>query len=138
MSNKEKRASKVKGFTLIEVIIAVSIVVILASLVVPKVAGYIDKAKEAKILNSGKQIYAAALWSYSDQGNTFVAANISETINRTVGVSLAATNPVTIDATTNNVTIGFTTDNVPCNVIIDHTDNSYKVNKNGTQIFSSK
>ncbi len=130
MSYKKNRVKK--GFTLIEVIIAVSIVVILASLTVPKVSGYIDKAKNAKVLNTAKQIYTAAMWSYSDQGNTFDEAKISKAINDTVGIIGITSTSVTKDDS--KVTIAFSTDSVPCSIVITTADNSYKVLKKDSDI----
>jgi type IV pilus assembly protein PilA len=130
------KSNKKKGFTLIEVIIAVSIVVILASLSVPKVTGYIDKAKNAKILNSGKQIYTAAMWSYSDQGNTFNKTKIFETINSTVGISGISETAININSTV--ITIPFSSDSVSCSVEISTSDNSYTIKKNTNAIFSSR
>jgi type IV pilus assembly protein PilA len=136
MNNKSLKVKK--AFTLIEVIIAVSIVVILASLAVPKVSGYIGKARDAKILNTGKQIYTAAMWSYSDQGNAFNASKVSEAINTAVGISGITASSISINATSGDVTITFSTDNNTCTVVIDDSDSSYKVNKGSNEIFASK
>jgi type IV pilus assembly protein PilA len=135
MNNKKCRLCIVKGFTLIEVIIAVSIVVILASLTVPKITGYIDKAKTAKVLNAGKQIYTAAMWSYSDQGNTINVDNIKNAIEDTTSLGTVPT--VTKNDVEKSVTIAFTTDSVACSIVIVPDNNSYIIKKNGTNIFNS-
>jgi type IV pilus assembly protein PilA len=128
---KCKKFVSKRGFTLIEVIIAVSIVVILASLVVPKVTGYIDKARNAKVINTGKQIYTAAMWSFTDQGNVFKEAEILGTIKNTLGTG------ATVTSGTTDVTVKFYTDNVECSVVITTADNSYKIYKNSENIFAS-
>jgi type IV pilus assembly protein PilA len=132
MNNKKYKLCKAKGFTLIEVIIAVSIVVILASLTVPKVTGYIDKAKDAKAINAGKQLYTATMWSYSDQGNTINKAQIEKTIADTMSLSTA---PIATPASDGkSVAITFTTDNVNCSILIVPDNNSYVISKNGIAI----
>jgi type IV pilus assembly protein PilA len=127
---------KKKGFTLIEVIVAVTIVVILASLSVPKVAGYIDRAKNVKILNAGKQIYTAAMWSYSDQGNAFVKAKVLDAITSTTSITGIESDRVSIGAT--EVIIPFSSDSTNCSVIIQSTDSSYKVMKGINEIIDIK
>jgi type IV pilus assembly protein PilA len=125
MNNKKCNMCKAKGFTLIEVIIAVSIVVILASLTVPKVTGYIGKAKNAKALNAGKQIYTAAMWSYSDQGNT-----IDETqIKNTIADTMADVSVSSVVKGENSVTVKFLSDNVTYAVVINTSESSYTVSK---------
>lgn len=135
MNNKKCRICKAKGFTLIEVIIAVSIVVILASLTLPKVTGYIDRAKTAKVLNAGKQIYTAAMWSYSDQGNTISEDKIKNAVADTMSLGTVPT--VTKNDVDKSVTIAFTIDSVICSIVIVPDNNSYIIKKNGTDIFNS-
>lgn len=50
--------NKVKGFTLIELIIVISIIAILATAFVPKMAGFITEAKKVTILNEATKIIA--------------------------------------------------------------------------------
>lgn len=135
MNNKICRICKAKGFTLIEIIIAVSIVVILASLTLPKVTGYIDRAKTAKVLNAGKQIYTAAMWSYSDQGNTISEDKIKNAVEETMSLGTVPT--VDLDADKESVTIAFTIDNAECIVEIVLENSSYTVSKDGIEIFDS-
>jgi type IV pilus assembly protein PilA len=135
MNNKKCRICKAKGFTLIEVIIAVSIVVILASLTLPKVTGYIDRAKTAKVLNAGKQIYTAAMWSYSDQGNTISEDKIKNAVADTMSLGTVPT--VTKNDVDKSVTIAFTIDSVICTIVIVPDNNSYIIKKNGIDIFNS-
>lgn len=46
---KEMRDNK-KGFTLVELIVVLVILAILAALLIPALTGYIDKAKESRLL----------------------------------------------------------------------------------------
>ncbi|MEG1429578.1 MAG: prepilin-type N-terminal cleavage/methylation domain-containing protein [Hydrogenoanaerobacterium sp.] len=49
-----------KGFTLVEVIVVLVILAILAAISIPSLTGYIDKAKDAALIQEGRQVYAAA------------------------------------------------------------------------------
>lgn len=120
----EKRNHKRnKGFTLIEVIVAVSIVIILATLAVPKVSAYLSKAKEAKAMSVGKQIYNAAMWSYTNSGDKFTANDIKSSVSSVSNVNLSE-NP-TVDG--DKATINFTSDSNTYEVVVDGVNNSYTI-----------
>lgn len=123
-----------KGFTLIEVIVAVSIVIILASLAVPKVAAYIDKAKNAKVITQGKQIYTAAMWSYSEEEGKFISGSISEAVNTVSGISSISKISV---KNTKNVDISFTSDSNTYLLNIDADTNTYKITMGNKLVFNS-
>ncbi len=50
---------KNKGFTLVELIVVLVILAILAALLVPALAGYIDKAKEKKVIAETRMLHTA-------------------------------------------------------------------------------
>lgn len=50
---------KKKGFTLIELVAVVAIIGILAALLVPKIAGYIEDAKKTKVVDQARQVHMA-------------------------------------------------------------------------------
>lgn len=142
----KKLISRKKGFTLIEVIIAVSIVVILASLSVPKITGYLEKAKDSKAVSIGKQIYTAAMWSYSEKGSSFDGVSVLSAIQDTTGVqgiSFNASDSSSSIVVTNskNISIAFTSDNKNYLVEINGDNNSYAIKNTSAnpvkQIFSS-
>lgn len=61
--------SLLRGFTLIEIIMVISIMSILSSMLIPLYKVYVDKAKNAKVLSIGQTICAAAIWSLGEQKN---------------------------------------------------------------------
>ncbi len=61
---KYKRSAKKKGFTLIEMLAVISIILILSSVMFPKVTGYINKAKKLKVIDQCRKI-AMAVEAYN-------------------------------------------------------------------------
>lgn len=59
------RKSK-KGFTLVELIVVLVILAILAALLIPALTGYIDKAKEKKVVAETRQCVMAAQTIYDE------------------------------------------------------------------------
>lgn len=59
MRNLIKNKKK-KGFTLIEMVAVVAIIGILAAILVPKIAGYMDEAKKTAVINQARQVVQAA------------------------------------------------------------------------------
>lgn len=133
---KIKTQRRAKGFTLIEVIVAVSIVIILATLAVPKVSGYLSKAKEAKAMSIGKQIYNAAMWSYADQGSKFVATNVSDAVKNTTNITLTADD---VTVTDKILTVTYTNDSKDYKITVNPDTNNYTVTNttDSIQVFSS-
>ena len=79
INNKKK-----KGFTLIEIMVAVAIMLVLMGFLVPKLSGYRAKAMEAKAINTGKQIYSAAMTSYSMTNGEFKPTDVGNVITDTL------------------------------------------------------
>lgn len=124
-----------RGFTLIEVIVAVSIVIILASLTVPKVAGYIEKAKNAKVISEGKQLYTAAMWSYSENGG-FNESDVLSAINAVSGVGGITSESIKVN-NSKDVEISFKSGDVTYKLTINSDTNGYTIESDDKQIFSS-
>lgn len=56
--NKDRK--KVKGFTLVELIVVMLILAILAGMFIPSLIGYIEKASESELQIETRQLYQAA------------------------------------------------------------------------------
>ena len=57
---QQKRRSKKGGFTLVHLIVVLVILAILAALLIPALTGYIDKAKQKRIVAETRQVVMAA------------------------------------------------------------------------------
>lgn len=68
---QQKRRSKKGGFTLVELIVVLVILAILAALLIPTLTGYINKAKEKKIIAETRMAVMAVQTMNSD----YYAAN---------------------------------------------------------------
>lgn len=66
---------KVKGFTLIELIVVIAIIGILASILVPTMIGFIRDSKAARLNGNAKSIYNAAQLAITDYNNGISGAN---------------------------------------------------------------
>ena len=56
----KKLQSKKDGFTLVELIIVITIMVILVALLVPNIVGYVDKSNQTAVAAEAKSIFTAA------------------------------------------------------------------------------
>ena len=63
---QQKRRSKKGGFTLVELIVVLVILAILAALLIPALTGYIDKAKQKRIVAETRQCVMAAQTLYDE------------------------------------------------------------------------
>lgn len=118
---------KNKGFTLIEVLVVISLIVILMGFVVPKMLGYRDKAKDIKAINTAKQIQTAIITTaaYGEDSVT------EEDIKTLTGVQIKS-----IDNKSGEILISFTSDKVDysmeCGI---NNESKFKVAKGSKQLY---
>ncbi|MDF2883934.1 MAG: hypothetical protein K0R54_4499 [Clostridiaceae bacterium] len=128
--------SKRKGFTLIEIMVAVAIMLVLMGFLVPKLAGYRAKAMEAKAINTGKQIYSAAMTSYSMTNGEFKTDDVKKVIIDTTGASIS--DPVA-GTSANEITVSFSSDSKNYSVYIDAVKNIYQVkDEAGSELYPDR
>ncbi len=57
---------KLKGFTLIELIVVIAIIAILAAITIPFLLQYIDNSRVAKVNTNARHVYGAASYAIAD------------------------------------------------------------------------
>lgn len=121
-----KRGVK-KGFTLMELLIVISIALILMSIMLPKFNGYMTKAKNLKAENEAQQIYTAAMASYGEEEGKFDEEKIKENVSKLVGT----VEGISASVNGNTATICF---------ILDHKQYSFTIdpNNDGYELISSE
>lgn len=127
-----KKVKKKKGFTLIELMVVISIILVLASFLVPKLTAYKDKAKDTKAINTGKQIQVAAINSYNENNESFNSNNLKEDIETFTGIKVDSASESKIGEA---VDVAYKSDNQNYIVQIDLEGNSYSVKKDNKTIF---
>ena len=81
-----KRIQRKKGFTLVEMIIVIAILIILVALIAPKFLGYSDKAKEAVAENNAKAVVTAIGLYQAEKDstkNSFYTGDLDEYLSDT-------------------------------------------------------
>jgi len=127
-----KKMKKKKGVTLIELMVVISIILVLASFLVPKLTAYKDKAKDTKAINTGKQIQVAAINSYNENNESFNSNNLKEDIETFTGIKVDSASESKIGEA---VDVAYKSDNENYIVQIDLEGNSYSVKKDNKTIF---
>ncbi len=72
--------------------VVISIILVLASFLVPKLSAYKDKAKDTKAINTGKQIQVAALNSYNENNEILNISNLKKDIETFTGFIVDSAN----------------------------------------------
>jgi type IV pilus assembly protein PilA len=122
---KKKR----KGFTLIELVVVISIILIFAGFLIPKFAGYQTRAKDTKAINTAKQIQSAALSSYSEMDGKFEASAVSDSVSALTGAE-----GVSVNADGGkSVEVSFTSDDATYTVKIQDSSGTFTVYKEGIE-----
>lgn len=121
------KRSKREGFTLIELVVVISIILVFAGFLIPKFTGYLDKAKETKAINTAKQLQAAAMTSYGENDGKFTNSGITElaSVLTSADVTEVASAPDGKSAT-----IKYISDEVNYELIISDNSGAFEVKKN--------
>lgn len=115
-----------KGFTLIELIVVIAIILVLSGFLIPKFAGYQAKAKETKAINTAKQIQTAAMSSYSEMDGKFDSTGVTSIVSL-----LTSAEGVNAKAASDgkSVTVSYKSDSNDYNAVITDESSSFRVYK---------
>ncbi|MBC2580309.1 type II secretion system protein [Clostridium sp. DJ247] len=129
---KSKRIYKKSGFTLIELMLVVTIIFVLMGFLVPKVSSYQEKVKNIKAINTAKQIQTAAMASYGDNQGKFVSDDVVENIN-----ALTSAESIDIESSSEdqNISVNYESDKKTYTVQVDADENTYIVLLGDVQIY---
>ncbi len=128
-----------KGFTLIELIVVVSIILILSGLLVPKVLGYQDKARKAKVVNTGRQIFDASMESYTEEEGHFDVDKLKSSIAAVTDAEIPTTDGVTLaEGSDQSATVKFKSDKKDYTETIAASSNQFIVKEGTNEIYRNK
>ena len=110
---QQKRRSKKGGFTLVELIVVLVILAILAALLIPALTGYIDKAKQKRIVAETRQVVMAAQTLYDEYYGTLATDATSVTAPADTGAGFTKekiAELAEVKGTINSITVATTGD----------------------------
>lgn len=120
-----------KGFTLIELMLVISIIIVIAGFIFPKFIKYEEKAKEVKAINAAKQIYTATMSVYSYGSSSPSNDEIKNSVSELTGED------VDVSTSTSTINITYVSDSKSYTINIDTTNGGYTV-QNGTKTLFSQ
>ncbi|QGU96817.1 prepilin-type N-terminal cleavage/methylation domain-containing protein [Clostridium bovifaecis] len=115
--------SRKKGFTLIELIVVMAIILIMASFLIPKFNGYRAKAQKLKIVDTGRQIYLAVVESYIEGNENFNQEELSQTTQELLGLKSIQV----INDSKENMSISYEVDKKQYYLEFDETNTGFKI-----------
>ncbi len=122
-----------KGFTLIEIIVVMAVILVLSSFFIPKFNGYREKATKLKVIDTGRQIYSAAFVSYMENDNKYSGESIQSSVKELLGI----TDISVAKASDKAVTIEYSVDDKKYSLEVDMDNNSYIIKDSDKQIYPS-
>lgn len=123
---KNRNLSKKAGFTLIELIIVMSIILVMASFLIPKFNGYRAKAQRLKVVDTGRQIYLAVMDSYIEGNESFSEIDISKATKELLGIDNIEVN----ESSENVVTVKYEVDKKQYYLEFNKTSTGFKIQDN--------
>lgn len=124
---------KKEGFTLIELMLVVAIILILLGFLIPKFSSYQNKVKTTKAINTAKQIHTAAMASYGDNEGNFNGEDVKSYVSE---LTSAENLQVQEDSSsTQFITVNYKSDENTYTLEIDAKDNSCIVKQGEKQIY---
>ncbi|WP_333860395.1 type IV pilin protein [Clostridium sp.] len=127
------KKEKKRGFTLIELMLVVAIILILLGFLIPKFSSYQDKVKTTKAINTAKQIHTAAMASYGDNEGNFNEEDVKEYISELTSAEDPQVEEGSSD--TQCITVNYKSDENTYTLEIDAKDNSCRVKDGEKQIY---
>ncbi|HEY5562797.1 MAG TPA: type II secretion system protein [Clostridiaceae bacterium] len=113
------------GFTLIEILLTMSMMIILSGVFIPKYLGYKEKSLKDKAIFTGRELQAAVMTSFSENGS-FIPVDIIDITEKTTELSLGI-NSINVDKTNGNiVTISYVCDEKTYSLYVD-ASNGFKI-----------
>lgn len=123
--------SSKKGFTLIELILAMGIILVISSFLVPKFNGYTAKAQNLKVIDTGRQIYLAAMESSIALNGEITKEEITKSSKDLLGIDIEE---ATISG--DDVSINYKVDNKSYCIVFSKSNNGFTIkNQLGDQIY---
>jgi len=126
LKNRKLSKNKKKGFTLIELIIVMSIILVMASFLIPKFNGYRSKAQRLKVVDTGRQIYLAVMDSYIEGNESFSEIDISKATKELLGIDNIEVN----ESSENVVTVKYEVDKKQYYLEFNKTSTGFKIQDN--------
>jgi type IV pilus assembly protein PilA len=125
--------NKKKGFSIIEILVVMTITLILLSIMAPKYMTYRDKAKELKAVDLGRKIYSVYLDSYMNEG-AYDGIALKTDIKTMLGIN---EDQITPSEESGIVTILYPCDGKDYSIEVDETSGNFIVQEGTKEIYSS-